>query len=218
MSLESHSDCGLFGCKPKCMRKFASVNWFTGVYSITGLLTSSLSMYVVSQVSTIERQFGLSSSKTGYLMACNDIGYCVTILIAGYFASRVHVPRMLCLTTILYGVSGILCSLPHFLFKPAPLQTELDGVGAKPSFAGLNLCSNSSEFDLPMMKQVSNITVTAESTETEEEHTARNVTMAFIAIGMIIQGFGKAPRYPMLGQYLDDNTNERETGFYLGEF
>ncbi|XP_053392350.1 solute carrier organic anion transporter family member 2A1-like [Mercenaria mercenaria] len=216
MSFGKQPECGIGACKPKGMRKFATVNWFTGIYSVTGLLTASLSMYIVSQVSTIEKQFGLSSTKTGYLMACNDIGYSVCILIASYFANRVHIPRMLCMSTILYGLSGILCSVPHFLFKPAPLSTDIDGIQIKINLPSLNLCKNSSEFETPAIQRTSNMSVLLESAEIEADNTARDVTMALIAIGMIIQGIGKAPRYPMLGQFLDDNTKENETGYYLG--
>lgn len=218
-SYEKQPDCGIGICMPKCMRKFATVNWFTGVYSVTGLLTASLSVYVVSQVSTIERQFDLSSSKTGYLMACNDIGYCVCILIGSYFANRVHIPKFLCLSTILYGLSGILCSVPHFLFKPAPLSKNVDPNQMKKRISGLNLCSNISEMANRPAFETSNFTLlpdSVDSLENGEDSTARDVTMALIAIGMIIQGIGKAPRYPMLGQYLDDNTKHRETGYYVG--
>lgn len=217
-SYKKQPECGIGTCRPKRMRRYATVNWFTGIYSVTGLLTASLSMYIVSQVSTIERQFGLSSSKTGYLMACNDIGYSVCILIASYFANRVHIPKFLCLSTVLYGLSGILCSVPHFLFIPAPLSTTVEPSQLMKRFSALNLCENVSESVIPESSRTNNVTVLAESSAPHEDDTARNVTMALIAIGMIIQGIGKAPRYPMLGQYLDDNTGKRETGYYVGKF
>ena len=44
--------------------------------------------------------------------------------------------------------------------------------------------------------------------------------MAFslIAIGMVLQGIGKSPRYPFVTLYIDDTVEKRETGFYMGEF
>lgn len=209
------AECGVGPCKPKCMKRFVSVGWFCGIYSITGLLTASLSMYIVSQVTTIEKQFGLSSSKTGYLLACNDIGYCAFILVASYFANRVHIPRWLCCSTIIYGVSGMICSLPHFLFKPAPLAMNADGSMMMESPVGLKLCTNTTHI-LPLQDE-GNMTMPETHGSGGEDKLATEVTMALLAVGMIMQGVGKAPRYPMLGQFLDDNTNARETGFYLGK-
>ena len=42
--------------------------------------------------------------------------------------------------------------------------------------------------------------------------------MAFvlIAIGMVLQGVGKSPRYPFVTLYIDDTVDKRETGFYMG--
>ena len=68
------------------------------------------------QVTTLERQFGFSSSQTGLIIASNDIGYLSSVVIFSYLALRVHIPRTLATFTVLFGVSGIVCSLPHFLF------------------------------------------------------------------------------------------------------
>jgi hypothetical protein len=45
------AECGIWRCKPRAMRACASMSVFTGVYSFSGLLTSTLSSYVNSQVS-----------------------------------------------------------------------------------------------------------------------------------------------------------------------
>lgn len=212
--VDTIAECGIGRCVPKMLRSWANIKCFTGVYSITGLLTASLSMYIVSQITTIERQFGLSSSKTGYLMASNDFGYCLCILFASYFSNRVHIPRVLCISTILYGVSGILCSIPHFLFKPPPISEMGSGVTMPMSLSSLNLCMNETQKDrIPI---ANNVTTTSTQSVGGDD-AASSVAMALIAVGMVLQGIGKAPRYPMLGQYLDDNTERRDTGYYMGK-
>ena len=37
----------------------------------------------------LEKQFGFSSSETGFLMSCNDIGYLSCVIFAGYIARKV---------------------------------------------------------------------------------------------------------------------------------
>ena len=44
------AECGIGGFKPASLRMCASMAVFTGVYSFSGLLTSTLSSYVNSQV------------------------------------------------------------------------------------------------------------------------------------------------------------------------
>lgn len=211
--------CGLGPCKPKWLKGFASVPWFVCFYSATSIVTSSLTTYIVSQITTIERQFSLSSVKTGYLMACNDIGYSAFILVTSYLATRVHIPRFLSLSAALFGVSGILCSFPHFIYAPKPFN-EVGG-GAVTSRAQRSnqpdLCYNTSIERTISYLPVSPLNTTGVPTETTEVNDARGtVAMVFIAVGMIIQGLGKAPRAPMLAQYIDDNCNPRKTGFYMG--
>ena len=211
-------ECGIACCKPKWLRFLATIKWFTGWYSFLGILVLSLSSYIVSQITTIEKQFGLSSSQTGYLLACNEIGYSVMILFASHFARRVHIPRVLCGSAIFYGISGILCSIPHFIYTYDP-----------PSSNGLSTSNISSMFDVES-KLCSNNTMpqstpanmtsdvlTSINQRKQTIEQVRSVAMTFIGIGMILQGFGKAPRYPLLATYLDDNTSPQETGFYLGE-
>ncbi|WAQ95690.1 SO2B1-like protein [Mya arenaria] len=219
MDLEMKPVCGLGACQPRVLRKFASIRWFTAFYSVTGLLTTSLSMYMISQITTIERQFGLSSTKSGYLMACNDIGYSAFILISSYVANRVHIPRYLAASTILYGISGIICSIPHFIYKPDPLTNVISNqTSMSRKMAPPNICLNTSFLQMPTTTPSANVDTTDmfASVADDADSTRSAVAMAFIATGMVIQGIGKAPRYPMVGQYVDDNTRPRETGFYMG--
>ena len=217
MKLElKEPECGVGCCKPKVLKGFASINWFTAVYSCTGIVVSSLSMYIVSQITTIEKQFGLNSGQTGYLLACNDIGYSFMILIASHFATKVHIPRVLCVSAMFYGISGIICSIPHFMYN---YETPTSNGGLMKNFTlttQLKLCTNISS-KIPSTANSSEQLLNSNSQEKQSIADVRSAAMAFIAIGMIFQGFGKAPRFPMLAQYLDDNTNKRNTGFYMGK-
>ena len=179
---------------------------------------ASLSVYIVSQITTIEKQFGLSSSQTGYLLACNEIGYCVMILFASHFARKVHIPRVLCVSAIFYGVSGILCSIPHFIYN---YNTPTSKGHSQTNFSAMfsmdsKLCSNDTLQQNSSLNASGGVLASVNKGKQTIEET-RSIAMAFIGIGMLLQGFGKAPRYPLLATYIDDNTNKQETGFYMGE-
>jgi len=93
----------------------ATIGFFTAFFSASGLMTSTLSIYVNSQISTLERQFGFSSTQSGLIMSANELGFLTISLIGGYFAPRIHIPRLLALSTVLYGVSALLCIIPYGL-------------------------------------------------------------------------------------------------------
>ncbi|GFS02197.1 solute carrier organic anion transporter family member, partial [Elysia marginata] len=44
-----------------------------------------------------------------------------------------------------------------------------------------------------------------------------NASLAMIFFGMMLQGFGKSPRYSFTVTYIDNNTGRTNTGFYMGE-
>ncbi|XP_046583922.1 solute carrier organic anion transporter family member 2A1-like [Haliotis rubra] len=178
--------------------------------SVCVLLTSTLNTYVNSQVTTLEKQFGLSSSETGLLMASNDIGYITVGIFISYFAPRVHIPRFLALSTVLFGISGIICSLPHFLYgveqKSGDSLSENNTV-VRNNFIG-QLCLNASQSE----------TDSCDSNEDGSPKPRDHATaaVAIIAMGMIIQGISKAPRHPFLVTFIDDNVVKTKTGYYLG--
>ena len=120
--ISSDMKCGIGPCKFGFLQSYGRMGMFVCAYSFSALITSVLSMYIVSQITTIEKQFGLNSSQSGFLLSCNDLGFLLTTLIASYFARRVHIPRVLWGTVIIYGIAGLFCSLPYFLSKDFTLE------------------------------------------------------------------------------------------------
>jgi hypothetical protein len=45
----------------------------------------------------------------------------------------------------------------------------------------------------------------------------RDLAVTFIGLGMIFQGFGKSPRHPFIGTYVDDNVPKTKTTIYMGK-
>ncbi|XP_069105984.1 solute carrier organic anion transporter family member 3A1-like [Argopecten irradians] len=217
---DPETQCGTGACKPKCMTCCSNISCFTAFYSMAGLFTSTISMYVTSQVTTLERYFGFSSSHTGFIMSCNDIGFLLTTIFVSHAARRVHIPRVLSVSTIVFGVSGILCTLAYFL-SPT-FMTEGQGLlkgqdkgqdlsihfNATSSIKGGQLCDGTDKVDCLNVDE--NIVKVGAPTSFTP------VALTIIAIGMILQGFAKSPRQPFLTCYIDDNVKKTDTGMYLG--
>ncbi|XP_060600480.1 solute carrier organic anion transporter family member 1C1-like isoform X2 [Ruditapes philippinarum] len=83
------TQCGFGSFRPGFLQIFARIGAFVSFYSLSGLLTSTLAVYINSQVTMLEKQFGFSSAETGFLMSCNDIGFLSCIIFCGFIARKV---------------------------------------------------------------------------------------------------------------------------------
>ncbi|XP_076471762.1 solute carrier organic anion transporter family member 2A1-like [Babylonia areolata] len=216
-------ECGMGKFKPAALRRFANMPMFTGVYSVSALMTSTLTTYVNSQVTTLEKHFGFNSSQTGLIMAANDMGFLLVVLFVSFVATKVHIPRALGYFTILFGLSGIVCALPQFLFG-APSPASWNGAGnvssmtsAKPSgrFEG-QLCDGVNHTSLGCDVEVDG---PGELQGEGPVHAARahaGTSLALIVVGMVLQGVAKTPRSSLTSYYVDSNVPAVSTGFYMG--
>ncbi|XP_060063798.1 solute carrier organic anion transporter family member 2A1-like [Ylistrum balloti] len=217
--------CGLGSCRPDFLQKFANIQSFIGVYSIVGTMTSLMSSYLGSQIPSIERQYGLKSSYSGFIMSFNDIGYFSFILFISSLAKYVHIPLILFWAFVLYGVSGILCSVPHFI---SLASNSIQFVTSDP-FAMINgskpimAASNNIPLCITLINET-NVTSDACVSGNAEQASGielvndgiRRMFLAFFGIGMMLQGVGKSLRGPFVTVYIDDNGKRSRTGFYMG--
>ncbi|KAL8608608.1 hypothetical protein ACOMHN_002838 [Nucella lapillus] len=218
--------CGIGKCKPGALSGCANMPTFTTAFSLCALMTSTLVAYVNSQVTTLERQFGFSSAQTGLIMAANDVGFLVLILFVSFIAPYVHIPRGLGWFTILFGVSGLLCSLPHFLFGASSLTSPDDAAvgnistmtSVQPSKSMIGqLCDGKNHTSL-------NCDVLSEGRDSPADSEGpgavsrvdSTTAMLIIAGGMFLQGVAKAARNPFCTLYVDNNVDHTQTGFYMG--
>ena len=212
----------------------ANITCMTMVLSLAAVSTSTLNTYIGSQITTLERQFGFSSSVSGILLSCNDFGYLLTALPMAYVARRVHIPRALSVSSLLFGLSGILCTIPFFATRgDLPPVSEITSAGnASLGHDGLLarlLCKTPDlSFDQALggVSMGGNSSGTAglrnNSCEGDGKESAisgggRELAIAFIAVGMIFQGLGKSPRQPLMGTYIDDNVPKTKTSLYYGK-
>ncbi|KAK3087480.1 hypothetical protein FSP39_006508 [Pinctada imbricata] len=225
-SKSADTECGILGCRPACLQIFANIGTFTAINSVATLLTSTLQSYMGSQVPSIEKQFGLSSSQSGLLMSFNEIGFVICCLFVTSLARYVHIPRFLFFCYMVFGISGILCALPHFfgLSVRNEMDTSLrsnisnaseEVVSAQPHFSKIPLCS----IDKPFSFNDTDCGSSGHSDPEGELATVgrtRIVALTIIALGMIFQGMAKAPRSPFAAVFIDDNVDKRKTGFFVG--
>ncbi|BFZ20988.1 hypothetical protein BsWGS_24027 [Bradybaena similaris] len=213
--------CGFWMWKPPCLQPMAKMTFFTASFSLAALITQTLTFYVNSQVTTLERQFGFSSYQTGIILAANDIGYLACVLFVAHIANRTNIPRSLGIAVIIYGISGIACSLPHFLYGTSinndPTTENSNNATSnfsKQSAVFGSLCDlfNNSRDPCDIAGDPTAVQRTSQATSLK----AVEISLVIIVVGMALQGIAKAPRLSFSTVYVDDNTARVNTGFYSG--
>ncbi|XP_056014355.1 solute carrier organic anion transporter family member 2B1-like isoform X1 [Ostrea edulis] len=213
---EKNTECGIGRFRPRFLRHFANINTFVGVYSAISMVSQILTIYVNTQVPNLERQFGLSSTQSGLVMGFNDIGFFAVVLFVSAAARYVHIPRMLFVCILLYGFSGLICSIPHFVAVSRGLLPSLNL-----NSASMNTSTETSTITL-LCKPELNLTDNVCEIDTDDSknvlaapsYSIKALALSLIGVGMTLQGIGKAPRGPFYLVYIDDNIERRKTGFY----
>lgn len=74
--------------------------------------------YTNGIISTLEKQYKLSSSKIGIMYALEDFISGIIAVLIPYYTSRRHYPRWIAFGSILLAVSLILQSAPYAIYGP----------------------------------------------------------------------------------------------------
>lgn len=186
--------------------EFKSLVPFCLVIGIGTLFSQSVSVYLSSQITVLERAFGLSSAKSGFLLSANDIGFVLTVLVASHFLKNRHIPRILALCIFTFGVSGILTSLPHFIANKRETAAHYSLVNTSKSDE--YLCVSGLHSNLSEAQKCAQ--------QSGNGATGNTWVISLIAAMMVLQGIAKAPRIPLSSLYVDNNSVKEKTGFYIG--
>ncbi|XP_037817048.1 solute carrier organic anion transporter family member 74D [Lucilia sericata] len=133
--------CGLFGCKPKWARSFASTHMFMVVFLVAYILQGMYMTYFVSVITTIEKLFQIKSKTTGFLLSASEMGQISTAMLLTYYAGRGHRPRWIACGMVLFSIAAFACALPHFIFGEELIQST--------ALMSKNSPINSTNTDLP---------------------------------------------------------------------
>lgn len=117
---------------------------------------------------------------------------------------RVHIPRVLTICGFLFGFSGLLCSLPHFIFDG---RSSIDEAR-----------KSDNESSDHFLCKADNLTMGLNCDQTEPQHYASQSgwVVLYITLCYVIQGVAKSPRSSLGSVYLDSSAEKSKTGLYLG--
>ncbi|KAK3604303.1 hypothetical protein CHS0354_021566 [Potamilus streckersoni] len=196
---------------------FTSLLSFSIVFGTGSLLSHTVSTYLSSQITTIEKVFGLSSSKSGMLLSANDVGFLTTVLFASHFLHRYHIPRILAASILVVGIFAIVVALPKLFLADAPAEDQPETLNSTHnSTANLCVLYNISEYSTR-----SGSTCTPEAKKDADAPGSSGSNIWFLVLmgfALIIVGAAKAPRQALQTIYVDNNTERSKAGFYIAYY
>ncbi|ALC43099.1 Oatp74D, partial [Drosophila busckii] len=214
----SAASCGLFGCRPRWARRFASTHVFMVVFLLAYILQGMYMTYFVSVITTIEKLFQIKSKTTGFLLSASEMGQISTAMLLTYFAGRGHRPRWIACGMVLFSIAAFACALPHFIFgeqlmqssvflKPQSSQLWSDGMG---NLTDPNLCLLGGNG-------------TAAGSECNEQrqleqasHSKITVIVLCIFFGSLLSsGIGQTAVATLGIPYIDDNVGSKQSPMYM---
>jgi hypothetical protein len=198
--------CGLGKCHPSCLHVFQNIQSFTFFLCIFAVMSGMFPMYLISQITTIEKHFGLPSQRSGMIVSAGEIGFLITIVFVGHFLNTSHRPRVLAGCAFIIGISSILMTLPFFVYGT---PHKHDGSELTDEKGSSLLClRNQSQFDIAPACQ--NSSIGAGGGYGDE-------AFGIFIFAAILAGCGATGLWSIGIAYLDDNAGKKEAALYIGK-
>ena len=217
----SDTQCGCGPCKPAFVQRLAHPVIFTGHVGLLIAINFSALTYFSGILTTIERQFKLSSSEVAALTILNDVSILCFILFATYFGEKGHRPRWIACGALVVAISYIVCSLPHFLTDPIDPQSLIaGGTGTgRSSSETTGVCTTPeflAEYQPGQESFNSSIPDDRDKCQNSSEKDGMG-SVKWVVIGQIIWGLGSAPMFPLTLSYIDDSVKRHKFTSYTGK-
>ena len=204
--------CGFGSCTPSWIQCLANPKLFTAhCTAIFALMICSFA-YFGGVLTTVERQFQLSSSESGTITIINDFVSLSLVLFASYFGHGAHRPRWIAVGTILVGIGVFLFTMPHFTTDPLSEVLYQDDVGS--GICSSDSTDSSTTAAQPSQNESSNNPTFSNGCGTTSSGLGQ---IWWIIVGQVIVGIGSAPLYPLVTTYIDDAVGKRRLVSYMGE-
>ncbi len=208
----SHELCGLSGWRPLLLQRLASKKAYTLLYSLVGVVQGMFFAYLSATLSTMERQFGIASKQTGYMMAGNEVSQIVLVL---FLPAMVRLDRKALWTSAGLSCSALGCfviALPKLLSPKAALGPGTAEGSQDPMLclSGGGPSNRAAETDDEMCRDGVNST-------SNNNNTLGNWSgPVLVFLGNALTGVGNCAFYTIGLAFLDDNVSHRSSPLLLG--
>ena len=189
---------GWCGFNSKCLQIFNTAKWFVFYMSAANFVQSIVSGGLLGVcASTLEKQFGFTSTQIGWISISYDISSAFIVIIVSYFGTSVHRPRWTAIGEFLVGIGALVFAIPQFM----PKRNDVLLIDSTLSESD-KLCQNSSLLS---------------TCGTDDIITNRfNVNFMIFILAEVIMGIGQVPIYTLAVTFLDDILSKHNFSLYIG--
>ncbi|XP_060066125.1 solute carrier organic anion transporter family member 4A1-like [Ylistrum balloti] len=182
--------CGWGFITPSVCQKFRTPRWLLFTLCCTCFVQNmAISGFVNVIISSIERRYELTSAESGLVASAYDISSAIMILPVSFLGGLGTKPRYIGLGFLLFGLSCVLFSFPHFLSGLYDYGED-DGGLCIPGSSATSSC--------------------------EDQTTSLSNYKYMFYAAMVLMGAGTAPLYTLGTAFLEESVPVRSASFYLG--
>ncbi|GAB1609125.1 solute carrier organic anion transporter family member 2A1-like [Argonauta hians] len=195
-----------------------NITTFTILGALANSMAYSVGSYINSQVSSLERQFGLSSAEFGFINSSNDIGFVLVVLLASHLGRDAHIPKVFSSLTLI--VAFVISSLSlTYLLRPIDhlqLISKYEDGNNTNATANFSLGEvNTSTTDLYLC--LSNDSKIIEDANCSSNYVKSHSAYFMFVILLVILGACKGPRSSLFPIYIDNNVPKKHhTSIFIG--
>uniref|UniRef100_H2Z038 Solute carrier organic anion transporter family member n=1 Tax=Ciona savignyi TaxID=51511 RepID=H2Z038_CIOSA len=158
-----------------------------------------------TNISTLERRFGLSSSQSALVVVSYDVAFCILTAFVTYFGATANRPRLVGIGSAIFGIGAFVYALPHFLsplykFGDSTLTSKWNEL-----FIGLALGTVHKPFIFP-----------SNATNCLPTDQGLMKFMFVLLFGQLLLGCGTVPLYTLGVAYIEDSVPKNSAPIYLG--
>ncbi|KAL8570821.1 hypothetical protein ACOMHN_006970 [Nucella lapillus] len=167
---------------------------FTLAAAVCFMTQISMGVFTATQITFLEKEFGFSSTQMGQILSASQIGSLCLVLPSGYLAPRLHVPRVMTLVSVVFGLACIMAAdiSPAFCWGEEAGREEDERCGTARALGN-------------------------GTWDSDVVYNPRAYPMyVFLIICQVIRGAMGSTMFPMFAQYIEANAKKLDTGLYMG--
>jgi len=199
-AFDANTRCGWNKCKPDGLQKLNTPKWF-----LFFLVCYSAAQGMIVQgftnvgLSTLEKQFKLSSKESGTIVAAKEISSLLLIAFLSYYGSFGHKPKYLAVGALVTVFGSLLYVLPHLLIGKYIPDKDAN------VFKNRDIC-------IEMIAANS----TLEDARCHVLGQSEWYYMFTFISAKLLLGAGTAPLFTLGAAYIDENVKPKVAPIYLG--
>ena len=205
--------CGLGNWRPPFLQRFASKKTYMIIIGLLGIIQSMMYTYLAAMISTLERQFGITSKQSAWLMSGNEISQILFLFVMPLVLRARKRPLWMSFGLFSSGIGCIMMCLPHAISDRSYLED---------TSVQQHLAANNSDFTISSSSMLDgmcgaeNHPSSLEKLCDEGGHRKTDWGgLALVFFGIVLTGVGNCFFHTFGVPYLDDNMTHDTAPMWL---